>query len=80
MNIETYIDIVNTSGDLLTQNTLENLYHKLDTITSEQMLEIRNNVAVMVQAQRLENDSIKNMIINDVKNKIEQMVSQIQEE
>lgn len=77
MNIETYIDIVNTSGDMLTQNTLENLYHKLDTITSDQILEIRNNVAVMAQAQRIENESIKNMIINDMKNKTEQMVSQL---
>lgn len=77
MNIETYIDIVNTSGDMLTQNTLENLYHKLDTITSEQMIEIRNSVAILTQAQRIENESIKNMIVNDVKNKIEQMVSQI---
>ena len=77
MNIETYIDIVNTSGDMLTQNTLENLYHKLDTITSEEMIEIRNNVAILKQAQRLENDNIKNMIVNDVKNKIEQMVSQL---
>ncbi len=77
MNIETYIDIVNTSGDLLTQNTLENLYHKLDTITATQLAEIRNNVAVMVQAQRIENESIKNMIINDMKNKTEQMVSQL---
>lgn len=77
MNIETYIDIVNTSGDLLTQNTLENLYHKLDTITATQLTKIRNNVAVMVQAQRIENESIKNMIINDMKNKTEQMVSQL---
>lgn len=77
MNIETYIDIVNTSGELLTQNTLENLYHKLDTITATQLAEIRNNVAVMVQAQRIENESIKNMIINDMKNKTEQMVSQL---
>lgn len=77
MNIETYIDIVNTSGDLLTQNTLENLYHKLDTITTTQLTKIRNNVAVMVQAQRIENESIKNMIINDMKNKTEQMVSQL---
>lgn len=77
MNIETYIDIANTSGDLLTQNTLENLYHKLDTITATQLAEIRNNVAVMVQAQRLENESIKNMVINDLKNKTEQMVSQL---
>lgn len=77
MNIETYIDIVNTSGDLLTQNTLENLYHKLDTISVTQLAEIRNNVAVMVQAQRIENESIKNMVINDVKNKTEQMVSQL---
>lgn len=77
MNIETYIDIINTSGDLLTQNTLENLYHKLDTITATQLTEIRNNVAVMVQAQRIENESIKNMIINDMKNKTEQMVSQL---
>lgn len=77
MNIETYIDIVNTSGNLLTQNTLENLYHKLDTITATQLAEIRNNVAVMVQAQRIENESIKNMIINDMKNKTEQMVSQL---
>lgn len=77
MNIETYIDIVNTSGDLLTQNTLENLYHKLDTITTTQLAEIRNNVAVMVQAQRIENENIKNMIINDIKNKTEQMVSQL---
>ena len=80
MNIETYIDIVNTSGELLTQNTLENLYHKLDTITSEQMVELRNNVAILTQAQRIENESIKNMVTNDVKNKIEQMVSQLQEE
>lgn len=77
MNIETYIDIVNTSGDLLTQNTLENLYHKLDTISTTQLAEIRNNVAIMVQAQRIENESIKNMLINDVKNKTEQMVSQL---
>lgn len=77
MNIETYIDIVNTSGDLLTQNTLENLYHKLDTITATQLAEIRNNVVVMVQAQRIENENIKNMIINDIKNKTEQMVSQL---
>lgn len=80
MNIETYIDIVNTSGELLTQNTLENLYHKLDTITATQLAEIRNNVAVMAQAQRIENESIKNIVVNDVKNKIEQMVSQLQEE
>lgn len=77
MNIETYFDIVNASGDLLTQNTLENLYHKLDTITTTQLAEIRNNVAVMAQAQRIENESIKNMVTNDLKNKTEQMVSQL---
>ena len=77
MNIETYIDIVNTSGDMLTQNTLENLYHKLDTITSEQILEIRNKVSILNQAQRIGNESIKNMVVNDVKNKIEQIVSQL---
>lgn len=69
--LSTYIDLVNTASEHVTFNTLENTYNKLNTITPEQLTEIRNYNAVLLQAESMTNEQIKNMIIPRVANQLE---------
>lgn len=48
--LSTYIDLVNNVSEYVILNTLENIYNKLNTITPEQLTEIRNYNAVLLQA------------------------------
>lgn len=75
--ITTYIDLVNNVSEHVTFNTLENIYNKLDTITSENLVAIRNYNAVLLQAESISQEQIKNMIIPRVVNQLEQYVSQL---
>lgn len=75
--ITTYIDLVNTASEHVTFNTLENIYNKLDRINSENLITIRNFNAVLLQAESMTNEQIKNMIIPRVANQLEQYVSQL---
>lgn len=75
--ITTYIDLVNNVSEHVTFNTLENIYNKLDTITSENLVTIRNYNAVLLQAESISQEQIKNMIIPRVANQLEQYVSQL---
>lgn len=75
--ITTYIDLVNTASEHVTFNTLENIYNKLDRINSENLITIRNFNAVLLQAESMTNEQIKNMIIPRVANQFEQYVSQL---
>lgn len=75
--ISTYIDLVNNVSEYVTLNTLENIYNKLDTITPEQLTEIRNYNAVLLQAESISLDQIKNTVIQRVANQFEQYVSQL---
>lgn len=75
--ITTYIDLVNNVSEHVTFNTLENIYNKLDTITSENLVAIRNYNAVLLQAESISQEKIKNMIIPRVANQLEQYVSQL---
>lgn len=75
--ITTYIDLVNNVSEHVTFNTLENIYNKLDNITPENLVTIRNYNAVLLQAETVTNEQIKNMIIPRVANQLEQYVSQL---
>lgn len=75
--ISTYIDLVNNVSEYVTLNTLENIYNKLDSITPEQLTEIRNYNAVLLQAESISLDQIKNTVIQRVANQFEQYVSQL---
>lgn len=75
--ITTYMDLVNTASEHVTFNTLENIYNKLDRINSENLITIRNFNAVLLQAESMTNEQIKNMIIPRVANQLEQYVSQL---
>lgn len=75
--ITTYMDLVNTASEHVTFNTLENIYNKLDRINSENLITIRNFNAVLLQAESMTNEQIKNMIIPRVANQLEQYVSQV---
>lgn len=75
--ITSYIDLVNNVSEHVTFNTLENIYNKLDTITPEEFVAIRNYNAVLLQAESMTNEQIKNMIIPRVANQLEQYVSQL---
>lgn len=75
--ISVYIDLVNNVSEHVTFNTLENIYNKLNTITAEQLTEIRNYNAVLLQAETISQEQIKNNLIQSVANQLEQFVSQI---
>lgn len=75
--ITAYIDLVNNVSEHVTFNTLENIINKLDTITPENLVEIRNYNAVLLQAESISQERIKNMIIPRVVNQLEQYVSQL---
>lgn len=72
-----YIDLVNNVSEYVTLNTLENIYNKLNTITPEQLTEIRNYNAVLLQAESISLDQLKNNMIQRVANQLEQYVSQL---
>lgn len=75
--LSTYIDLVNNVSQYVTPNTLENIYNKLNTITPEQLTEIRNYNAVLLQAESISLDQLKNNVIQRVANQLEQYVSQL---
>lgn len=75
--LSTYIDLVNITSEYVTLNTLENILNKLNTITPEQLVEIRNYNAVLLQAESITNEQIKSMIIPRVANQLEKYVSQL---
>lgn len=75
--LSTYIDLVNNVSEYVTLNTLENIYNKLNTLTPEQLTEIRNYNAVLLQAESISLDQIKNNAIQCVANQLEQYVSQL---
>lgn len=75
--LSTYIDLVNNASEYVTTNTLENIFNKLNTITPEQLVEIRNYNAVLLQAESIEREQIKNNLIQRVANQFEQYVSQL---
>lgn len=75
--LSTYIDLVNNASEYVTLNTLENIYNNLNTITPEQLTEIRNYNAVLLQAESISSDRIKNNVIQGVANQLEQYVSQL---
>lgn len=75
--LSTYIDLVNNISEYVTLNTLENIYNKLNTNTPEQLTEIRNYNAVLLQAESISLDQLKNNVIQGVANQLEQYVSQL---
>lgn len=75
--LSTYIDLVNNASEYVTTNTLENIFNKLNSITPEQLVEIRNYNAVLLQAESIEREQIKNKLIQRVANQFEQYVSQL---
>lgn len=72
-----YIELVNNASEYVTLNTLENIFNKLNTITPEQLVEIRNYNAVLLQAESITREQIKNNVIRRVANQLEQYVSQL---
>lgn len=75
--LSTYIDLVNNASEYVTTNTLENIFNKLNSITPEQLVEIRNYNAVLLQAESIEREQIKTKLIQRVANQFEQYVSQL---
>lgn len=75
--ISSYIDLVNNASEYVTVNTLENIFNKLNTITPEQLVEIRNYNAVLLQAENIAQEQIKNNVTQRVANQLEQYVSQL---
>lgn len=72
-----YIDLVNNVSEHVTLNTLENIYNKLNTITTENFVVIRNCNALLLQAENISQEQIKNKVISNVANELECYVSQI---
>lgn len=75
--LSTYIELVNSASEYVTLNTLENIFNKLNTITPEQLVEIRNYNAVLLQAESISREQIKNNMVQRVANQLEQYVSQL---
>lgn len=75
--ITSYIDLVNNASEYVTTNTLENIFNKLNSITPAQLVEIRNYNAILLQAETIEREQIKNNLIQRVANQFEQYVSQL---
>lgn len=72
-----YIDLVNNVSEHVTLNTLENIYNKLNTITTENFVVIRNYNALLLQAENISQEQIKNKLISNVANELEQYISQL---
>lgn len=72
-----YIDLVNNASEYVTTNTLENIFNKLNSITPDQLVEIHNYNAVLLQAESIEREQIKRNLIQRVNNQFEQYVSQL---
>lgn len=75
--LSTYIELANNTSQYVTLNTLENILNKLNDITPEQLVEIRNYNAVLLQAESIPRDQIKNNVTQRVANQLEQYVSQL---
>lgn len=75
--LSTYIDLVNNASEYVTLNTMENIFNKLNTITPEQLVEIRNYNAVLLQAESISHEQTKNNVIQSVANQFEQYVSHL---
>ena len=75
--LSAYMDLVNNASEYVTLNTLENIFNKLNTLTPEQLIEIRNYNAVLAQAESINQKQIKNNVIQRVANQFEQYVSQL---
>ena len=75
--LSVYMDLVNNASEYVTLNTLENIFNKLNTLTPEQLIEIRNYNAVLAQAESINQKQIKNNVIQRVANQFEQYVSQL---
>lgn len=75
--LSSYIDLVNNASEYVTLNTLENILNKLNTITPEQLVEIRNYNAVLLQAESIKQEQIRNNMTQRVANQLEQYVSQL---
>lgn len=75
--LSNYIDLVNNASEYVTTNTLENILNNLNTITPEQLVEIRNYNAVLLQAESIEREQIKKNLVQRVANQFEQYVSQL---
>lgn len=75
--ITSYIDLVNNASEYVTTNTLENIFNKLNSITPAQLVELRNYNAILLQAETIEREQIKNNLIQRVANQFEQYVSQL---
>lgn len=75
--LSAYIDLVNNASEYVTTNTLENIFNKLNSITPDQLVEIRNYNAVLLQAESIEREQIKRNLIQRVNNQFEQYVSQL---
>lgn len=76
-NLSAYIELVNNASEYVTTNTLENIFNKLNSITPAQLVEIRNYNAILLQAETIEQEEIKNNLIQRVANQFEQYVSQL---
>lgn len=76
-NLNIYIDLVNNASEHITYNTLEIIFNRLDDITAENMTQIQNFNALLLQAEHIEKDNIKNMVVNKLTNQLEQLVSQL---
>lgn len=76
-NLSAYIELVNNASEYVTTNTLENIFNKLNSITPAQLVEIRNYNAILLQAETIEQEQIKNNLIQRVANQFEQYVSQL---
>lgn len=75
--LSAYIELVNNASEYVTTNTLENIFNKLNSITPTQLVEIRNYNAILLQAETIEREQIKNNLIQRVANQFEQYVSQL---
>lgn len=75
--LSAYIDLVNNASEYVTTNTLENIFNKLNSITPDQLVEIHNYNAVLLQAESIEREQIKRNLIQRVNNQFEQYVSQL---
>lgn len=75
--LSAYIELVNNASEYVTTNTLENIFNKLNSITPAQLVEIRNYNAILLQAETIEREQIKNNLIQRVANQFEQYVSQL---
>lgn len=76
-NLSMFIEIANEYQNILTFNTLENLYKKLENVPSEKLLTLRNLCANLKNVENIENENLRQMVHNDLKNKIEVFVNQL---